>query len=88
MTVGRAATVKHPVHVAEATGAGLVTVTLRAPVVAVVDSEMLAVSCVALFFVTEFTVMPVPEKATVPPKVPLAPPKPVPVMTTVWLAAP
>ena len=64
------------------------TVTLRAPVVAVDDTVMFAVSCVELFFITEFTVMPAPEKVTVPPKAPLAPPKPVPAMVTVWPVAP
>ena len=49
---------------------------------------MFAVSCVELFFVTELTVMPLPENDTVPPNVPLAPPKPVPLMVTFWPAAP
>ena len=79
---GRAVTVKQLVHVAEATGAGFVTVTLRSPRVAPAVSVMFAVSCVALTFVTELTVMPVPENATEPPNVPLAPPKPVPLIVT------
>jgi len=82
VTVGRAVTVQQLLHVAEPPGEGFVTVTLRAPVVAVVESVMFAVSCVELFFVTELTVIPAPEKVTVPPKAPLAPPKPVPAIVT------
>ena len=44
---------------------GLVTVTLRAPVAAAAETETTTVSWVALFRVTETTVIPVPENVTV-----------------------
>jgi hypothetical protein len=59
-TVGPALTVKHPVHDPTPLS-GLVTVTLRAPLVAPPVIEMFATSCVELLNVVEFTVIPVPE---------------------------
>ena len=86
--VGRAVTVKQPLHDAEPPADGLVAVTFRVPVDAVDDTETFAVNCVLLFFVTEFTVIPLPENTSVPPKVPFPPPKPVPATVTTWFAAP
>src|SRR6266511_978776 len=60
VTVGRALTVKHPVH-DPVPASVLVTVTSRAPVVAPPAMVMLAVTWVALLKVVELTVMPVPE---------------------------
>ena len=57
-----------------------VTVTLRLPVEAPPATEMLIVSLVALFHVTELTVIPEPENATVAPLW-----KPVPFTTIDWL---
>ena len=48
-------------------GVTLVTETLRAPVAAVAAIVMVAVSCVALFTVVEFTVMPEPKLTVVAP---------------------
>jgi hypothetical protein len=45
---------------------GLVTVTLRAATVAVAEIDKLAVSCVALLKVQEFTVMPAPKLHVAP----------------------
>jgi hypothetical protein len=58
--------VNTPVPVATP-ASGLVTVTLRAPVVAPAVSVMFAVSEVELTNVVEFTVIPVPENAVVAP---------------------
>src|SRR5437867_11509564 len=66
VTVGLGLTVKHPVHEPDWVSV-LVTVTLRAPVVAVGVIVMLAVTWVVSTKVVEFTVMPVPENdATAP----------------------
>jgi hypothetical protein len=62
---------------------GLVTVTLRVPVVALEASVTFAVSEVAETNVVEFTVIPVPEKAAVAPLT-----NPVPVIVIDWLEAP
>ena len=59
------------------------TVRLRDPVVALPEIVMFAVSDVELTNVVEFTVIPVPENATVAPET-----KPVPVIVTFWLVAP
>ena len=64
--VGRAVTVKEFENVA-VPPSGLVTVTLRTPVAAVDETETTTVSRVELLRVTEFTVMPLPEKLTEPP---------------------
>ena len=48
-------------------GVTLVTETLRAPVAAVAAIVMVAVSCVALFTVVEFTVMSGPKSTVVTP---------------------
>ena len=86
MIVGRAFTVNALAR--EPTPpSGLVTVTDRAPVVAVAESVMLAVSEVALFLVTELTVIPVPEKTTID-DVHVPVPKSVPVIVMFWLVAP
>jgi hypothetical protein len=66
---------------------GLVTVTFREPIVAVADTVMRTVSCVALLRVIEFTVMPEP-KLTVPPPVVKFEAKLAPVITIAWFAAP
>ena len=62
---------------------GLVTVTVRAPVVAIDAIVMFAVSWVALTNVVELTVIPAPKDAARPPLTKL-----VPLIVTVWLAAP
>jgi hypothetical protein len=81
--VGRLFTVKAPVAVTLPPSV-FVTVTSRAPVVAVDETVMLAVSCVADVTTTgPLTVMPVPENETVAPET-----KPVPEMATFSLAAP
>jgi hypothetical protein len=72
--VGAAFTVKTPVPV-PVPASGLVTVTLPAPVVAPAATVTLAVSEVELLNVTELTVIPVAENATVAPDT-----KPVPVI--------
>jgi hypothetical protein len=46
---------------------GFVTVTFLVPTAAPLESEMTTVSCVALLRVTELTVIPLPEKATLAP---------------------
>ena len=46
---------------------GFVTVTLRAPRAAPLETEMTTVSCEALFRVTDTTVIPEPESDTVAP---------------------
>ena len=66
VTVGPALTVKQPVH-DPLPVFKLVTVTLRAPVVAPAAIVMLAVTWVALLNVVELTVMPVPENEAVAP---------------------
>jgi hypothetical protein len=66
VTVGAAFTVKTLAPV-PTPPSPLVTVTLRAPVAALEAIVMLAVSEVALTNVVEFTVIPVPENATVAP---------------------
>ena len=71
-----ALTVKTPVPV-PTPASGLVTVTLRAPVVAEPKMVMLAVSEVALTKVVELTVIPVPEKEATAPET-----NPVPVIVT------
>jgi hypothetical protein len=83
-TVGAALTVNTLVPVA-ALPSPLVTVTLRAPVVAFDAIVMLALSEVALTNVVELTVIPVPENATAS-DAPLS--KFVPVIVIVWLLAP
>ena len=84
--VGAPVTENPPARVALAPP-GLVTVTSRGPVVAVADTVIRAVSWVALFRFTEFTVIPEP-KLTVPP----LPEKPAakfePVITIAWFEAP
>jgi hypothetical protein len=84
VTVGAALTVNTPVPV-PTPPSGLVTVTLRAPVVAPAAIAMFAVSCVALTNVVELTVIPVPENDAASP-VPLT--KLVPVIVTLKLVAP
>ena len=79
-----ALTVKMPVPV-PVPASGLVTVTLRAPVVALPAIVMFAVSEVELTKVVELTVIPVPEKLAVS-HAPLT--KPVPVIVMFWLVAP
>jgi hypothetical protein len=78
MIVGAALTVKAllPVPVPPS---GLVTVTLRAPVVALLAMVMLTVRLVELTKVVELTVIPAPEKDAANP-VPLTKPAPVTVM--------
>jgi hypothetical protein len=82
VTVGAALTVNTFVPV-PAPASGLVTVTLRVPVVAPDAIVMFAVSDVALTNVVELTVIPVPENDA---DAPLT--KPVPVIVTLWLVAP
>ena len=82
VTVGPALTVNTPVPVA-AVSSGLVTVTLRTPVVAPAAIVMFAVSWVALTKVVELTVIPVPEKLAAAPLTKL-----VPLTVTFWLLAP
>ena len=82
VTVSQHWTVNPPVFVT-APPSLLVTVMLRAPVVAPDAIVMLAVSDVALTNVVEFTVIPVPENATVAPDT-----NPVPVTVMFWLVAP
>jgi hypothetical protein len=62
---------------------GLVTVTLPAPVVALLAIVMLALIDVALLKVVELTVIPEAENATVAPET-----KPVPVIVMLWLINP
>ncbi len=81
-TVGPLLTVK-TLEPVPTPASGLVTVTLRAPVVAFAATVMLAVNEVALTNVVELTVIPVPENAAVAPET-----KPVPVIVMFWLAAP
>jgi len=59
-------TVKHPPHVA-CPASGLVTVTLRTPVVAPLAIVMFAVNDVEVLNVVELTVMPVPENVALAP---------------------
>jgi hypothetical protein len=82
VTVGAALTVNTPVPV-PTPPSGLVTVTLRAPVVAPAAIAMFAVSCVALTNVVELTVIPVPENDADAPVT-----KFVPVIVTLKLVAP
>ena len=63
----------------------LLTVTVRAPVAALLLIETFAVSCVALTNETELTVMPAPEKEAASP-VPFTKPLPLTVMS--WFVAP
>ena len=82
VTVGPVVTVNTPMPVA-ALLSGLVTVALRAPVLAAPEIVMLAVSWVALTNVVELTVIPIPENTVL---APLS--KPVPVIVMVWPLAP
>ena len=82
VTVGPAFTVNPFVSV-EFSVSGFVTVTFRAPVVAVAATVMLAVSCVALTKVVELTVIPVPLKVTAAPLT-----KFVPLTVIFWFVAP
>jgi hypothetical protein len=78
VTVGVTLTVKHPVHV-PTPASGLVTRTLPAPVVAVGETLMLAVSWVADTNVVEFTVTPAAENEAIAPET-----KPLPLIVTFW----
>src|ERR1700761_313788 len=80
--VGAALTVNAAVAVA-ASPSGLVTVRLRARVAAALAMVMLAVSWVALTYVVELTVIPVPENEATAPEM-----KFVPVIVTLRLVAP
>jgi hypothetical protein len=82
VAVGAALTVNAPDPVATSPS-GLDTDTLRGPMAALPEIVMLAVSEVALTKLTELTVIPVPENATVAPETKLAP-----VIVMVWLVAP
>ena len=65
-TVGFALTEKHPVHF-DVPVSGFVTVTSRAPIVALLATVTLSVKDVALLRVSELSVMPVPDHLTVTP---------------------
>ncbi len=80
--MGLAFTVKQLLH-DPLPASGLVTVTLPAPVVALAETVMLAVSEVEDTKVVEFTVIPDAEKAVVAPET-----NPVPVIVMFWLLAP
>jgi hypothetical protein len=82
VTAGAGFTVNAPVPVATSPS-GLVTTTLRAPVAALPEIVMFALSEVELTKETELTVMPDPENPAVAPETKL-----VPVIVTVWLVAP
>ena len=82
VTVGAMVTVKQFVH-EPVWVSGFVTVTFRAPVVALDATVILAVSEVVETKLVEFTVIPAPEKAALAPLT-----KPVPVIVTFWLVAP
>jgi hypothetical protein len=81
-TLGPVFTVNTPVPV-PAPASGFVTVRSPAPVLAPAATVMLAVSDVPLTNVTEFTVIPAAENATVAPDT-----NPVPVIVMFWLVAP
>jgi hypothetical protein len=72
--------------VSDALPPAVVTVTVRAPIAADEETVMFATTCVALLYVTELTVMPVPPKLTVVP--PLMKFEPLRVMLVVWPVAP
>ncbi len=82
VSVGAGLTLKTPVPVTEAPP-GFVSVTSRAPVVALPEIVMFTVTCVLLLYVVELIVIPEPENATVAPVT-----KPVPEMAMFWLTAP
>ena len=80
--VGFALTAKQPVHF-DVPVSGLVTVTSRAPIVALLATVTLSVNDVALLRVSELSVMPVPDHFTVTPDW-----NPVPVTVTATCDAP
>ena len=82
MTVGAALTVK-AFDSEPAPSSGLVTVTVRAPVLADAVMLMLAVSSVEEMKLVELTVMPAPENVTAAPLT-----KPVPLIVIGWFDAP